>query len=144
MHVIFGYFQIDEFLKVKNIQWDKKNEWMKYHPHIQNKKYANDELNTIYVAKEKLSFNKKLAGAGTFDYNEKLILTKKNHLKSQWKLPKIFEPVDITYHPNPWRISKKSEKKYFQSASRGQEFVIKENKKIEKWAINLINNCILS
>ena len=139
MHVIFGYFQIGEILKVKDIKWNKENEWMKYHPHI-NRNYENHKLNTIYVAKEKLSFNKKLLGAGTFDYNKKLVLTKKGYTRSIWNLPSIFKTVNITYHPDPWKVSKKTGEEYFQSARIGQEFVIEENKKIEKWAMNLINN----
>ncbi|NCF75331.1 MAG: hypothetical protein GWO87_02495 [Xanthomonadaceae bacterium] len=142
MHVIFGYFQIDKILKVKDIQWNKENEWMKYHDHI-NEKYINNERNTIYVAKERLSFNKKLLGAGIFDYNKNLVLTKNGYLRSRWELPKIFKSVNITYHSkNSWKISKKTGEEYFQSAGRGQEFVIEKNKRIKEWAINLINDCI--
>lgn len=98
--------------------------------HIKNKKYANDERNTIYVAKEKLSFNKKLLGAGVFDYNKKLVLTKEGYARSGWKLPEIFKSVNITYHSkNSWKISKETGEKYFQSAHIGQKFVIEENKK---------------
>ena len=139
MHVIFGYFQIDKILNVKklvkNIKWTKQNEYIRDHVHIKNKKYINDKRNTIYVAKKKLSFNKKLAGAGIFDYKKELVLTKDGYTRSRWNLPpKIFKSVNITYHPNPWRTSEKTGEKYFQSASIGQEFVIDENKKIEKWA----------
>ncbi|MCK5510037.1 hypothetical protein KAI65_00630 [Candidatus Parcubacteria bacterium] len=136
MHVIFGYFQIGEILKIKDIQLDK---WMKYHPHIQNEEYKNDNLNTLYVAKEKLSFDKNLLGAGAFDYNKKLVLTKKSYTRSRWNFPEIFKSVNITCHPNPWKISKETGEEYFQSACIGQEFVIKENGGIEEWAKKLIN-----
>ena len=53
--------------------------------------------------------------------------------RSKWELPDIFREVSITYH------NKKSWKdNYFQSACRGQEFVIEENDLIENWAINII------
>lgn len=55
--------------------------------------------------------------------------------RSKWHLPDIFKNVNITYHnKNSWKLN------YFQSAMRGQEFIIEENISIEKWAKQLIEN----
>lgn len=90
---------------------------------------------TVYVASDKLSFNKKLLGWGTFRLNNKLVLTKQgSNARSQWELPSFFKDVKITYHS-----SKSWKSTYFQSAHRGQEFVIEENAEITKWAEKLIN-----
>jgi len=46
---------------------------------------------------------------------------------------RLFKKVTISYHPNPWK-----EEEYFQSAGRGQEFVIDENAEVENWAKDVI------
>ena len=54
--------------------------------------------------------------------------------RSKWNLPDIFRGLSITYHTNnSWKDG------YFQSAARGQEFVIEENIPITNWAQNIIN-----
>ena len=98
----------------------------------------------MYVAAEKLTINGKetnLPGCGTFKYSEELVLTKDNlsrsrwKIKSDWNIENFFENNSISYH------SKNNIKDgYFQSAYRGQEFVISENEKVTTWAYNLIKN----
>ena len=129
-HVIFGYFQIGEVFE------QVFPEWMNYHPHA-SKSMRDDNKNrqnTIYVYQKKLTWNDDLPGAGVFPFNEALILTKKGHSRSQWRLDECFKGIEISYHnENSWK-----DEGYFQSAGRGQEFVINDPS-VEQSAINLIN-----
>lgn len=79
------------------------------------------------------SLNKNIKGYGMFTYNEELDLSKKGMTRTCWELPEFFKGVNMTYHnKESWK------ERYFKSACRGQEFVIEENKEVEKWAIHLI------
>lgn len=130
MHAIFGYFQIGEIKKVD--QGFDVPKWMAYHPHT-DEKQRNNKTNTIYIARDKLSWNESLPGAGRFIFNDRLVLTKKGLSRSKWDLPDCFSDAEISYHNNdPWKDG------YFQSANIGQEFVIKDNEKVEEWARGLI------
>jgi len=142
-HVIFGYLQIGDILRLDRKEARVKvEEWMKYHSHIgENSKFVgSDEFfgkNALYIAKDALTFASRLKGFGTFIYNNRsardLTLTKKGYSRSKWDLPRpIFKEARISYHPNPWK------KDYFQSANVGQEFVIEDNSRIKDWAISLI------
>lgn len=128
-HTMFGYLQIDKIIQPR---YDKIPKEIKSHPHAVPKSISS-ETNTIYVAKDVCTFDKNIKGWGMFEYDEELDLTKKGMSRTCWKLPAFFKGLSITYH------NKNSFKKgYFKSACRGQEFVIEENKDVEKWAINLI------
>lgn len=126
-HIIFGYFQIGDILPVNGTS----ARWMSYHPHIvQPRKNIN---NTIYVAKEFLSWDSALPGAGTFLFNDSLVLTKSGCSRSKWQLPEYFRNAVISHHDqNSWKDS------YFQSSPIGQEFVINDNWQVEEWAKQLI------
>ena len=130
-HVIFAYLQIGQILKVTpDIELPA---WMNYHPHALSCRRVGN--NTIYVARECLSWNSSLPGAGTFNYSDNLVLTKDGYSRSKWQLPELFRNIEITYH------SEKSWKKgYYQSVGRGQEFVIQENQEIEGWLKRLISS----
>lgn len=129
-HTIFGYLQIDKIIHPNK---DEVPEWLKYHPHATAFKRLNNNSNCIYIAKETCSFNKNIKGYGIFEYNKELDLTKEGMNRTKWNLPSIFKDVKITYHnKDSWKED------HFKSACRGQEFVIEDNKGIEKWAINLI------
>jgi hypothetical protein len=88
---------------------------------------------TIYIARDNLTWNELLPGAGRFMFNDKLVLTKRGLSRSKWDLPECFKEAEISYH------SKSSWKEgYFQSAAIGQEFVIKDNDGVEEWVKSLI------
>lgn len=130
MHVIFGYLQIDKIYNCDN--FEEIPDWLREHPHYKWRKLAN---NVIYSAKEVFSVDHNFLGYGTFQYNEKLKLTKDGYTRSCWNLPEIFNDLKISYHNNKsWR------KDYFKSAEIGQEFVVEENKEVMKWAYMLIQN----
>jgi hypothetical protein len=130
LHVIFGYLQIGEI--INDLVETKVPYWLKEHPHCSsNRRTIN--TNTIYISRDRLSFNEDYLGYGVFDHNSCLVLTKKECSRSKWNLLDIFREVRISYHTkNNWKDD------YFQSASIGQEFVIEENNEIENWAKNLL------
>jgi len=131
VHLLFGYLQIEKVVKI--VDTDEIPAWLKNHPHASADRIS-DPSNTIYTAADNCTWNNNLAGWGTFRFNSGLFLTKTGYSRSKWDLPLFFKKAKITYH------STKSWKEgYFQSAARGQEFIINENKDVEKWATQLID-----
>ncbi len=133
-HILYGYMQIGEKITVNKSTNIKS--WMDYHPHIVGKHNRNSN-NTIYIERENLTWNSSVPGAGVFNYDDSLVLTKKGETRSKWKLPDKFKNVEISYHNSKsWKSENGIE--YFQSVGRGQEFVIEDNAEIEKWAKEII------
>lgn len=132
-HTIYGYLQIGEIVHTLT---DRIPEWLKYHPHAYGNRVTNRN-NCIYIAKETCSWNEKIPGFGVFKYRKELDLSKPGMSRSKWALPDIFKGLSITYHnEKSWKND------YFQSAARGQEFVIEENTNIMKWAQNIIERSV--
>lgn len=114
-HAIFGYFQIDKICDGSRVP-----KWMSYHPHAGN---------TIHIAKNKLSWDDRLPGAGKFKFDDNLILTKNGLSRSKWDLLDFFKHAYISHHnKDSWK-----EEGYFQSAPIGQEFVISYNEAEPNW-----------
>lgn len=128
-HVMFGYLQIGEIIHTAK---DTIPAWLRYHPHAYGNR-VDDKNNCIYIAREKCSWDEKISGYGIFKYNKELELTKTGMSRSKWALPDIFKGISITYHTqDAWK------EEYFQSAARGQEFVVEESDIIKKWAQDII------
>ena len=137
-HAIFGYLEIGEIIRVH--EETQLPSWLQDHPNAMPYYRGRTTNNRIYVSKETLSFLPNTPGGGAFQFNERMMLTKKGEAnRSRWDLdPKIFRYVRISYH------SEKSWKEgYFQSAGRGQEFVIHADEGVIKWASNLIKDARL-
>ena len=133
-HAIFGYLEIGEIIPA-NEGLPLPN-WLHDHPNVMPYRRKMSK-NRIYVATEKLSFHNSLPGGGAFQFDERKMLTKKGvSNRSYWDLdPKIFRHVKISYHSeNSWK------ERYFQSAGRGQEFVIHADEGVIIWASNLIKD----
>jgi len=128
LHVLFGYLQVGAIFS--DISLLPKE--FKYHPHAQ-KKFLDKKNNNIYKASETLSFLPSIDGAGCFNFNEELILTKKGHTRGRWALPFFFRNIKISHHNKNSFVDD-----YFQSAPIGQEFVIEENDEVTEWAKNII------
>jgi hypothetical protein len=127
-HVIYGYLQVAEILHRPT---QKQYPWLGNHPHLDR----GSNPNAIFVARPKLSWNENVAGAGCLNYQPKLVLTNEGHPCSHWHLPDCLKDVIISYHTkDAWKDG------YFQSAHRGQDFVIASdsNEKIKKWVKGLI------
>ena len=127
MHVIYGYLQIGEIYNGCDIL----PEFCKYHPHARDY-YKAKKNNFIYVANPKLTINPMFNGASFFNFSENLILTKMGMTRSKWNLPDFFKELVISYHN---KLSFKDN--YFQSAAKGQEFVIEASDELLVWILNL-------
>ncbi|WP_215224522.1 Nmad3 family putative nucleotide modification protein [Echinicola shivajiensis] len=128
VHLIFGYLEVGRIHGC----FEDFEEHLKYHPHAQER-FRGRGNNCIYEASEKLSLLPELSGASVLKYHGDLQLTKKGYSKSRWELPEFFRELTISYH------SEKSFKvDYFQSAAKGQEFVIEANGELIDWAKTLI------
>lgn len=125
LHVIFGYFQIGKRI----IKQDEINTLCNWHPHANRDDCIN---NTVYIPTDKLSCCPEISGSGVLNFDEKLVLTKENCSKSKWVLPEFLRETTISYHPNGFKDE------YFQSAGKGQEFVIGEHSKLEDWCLGLL------
>ncbi len=130
IHLIFGYLQIGEFYNdISNLPRQ-----IQYHPHAQ-KRFEKDKNNCIYRASETLSIFPSLNGGDCLHFHKDLVLTKKGYSKSRWELPTFFRGIEISYH-----TPKSFKEDYFQSAAKGQEFIIKEKGIVTDWARKLIIN----
>jgi len=136
LHAIFGYLQIGDIKKVD--QDFAVPKWMAYHPHTDEKR-RNNKTNTVYIARDSLSWSSSLPGAGRFIFNDNLVLSKKGLSRSKWDLPDCFKEAEISYHKDSWE-----DDLYFQSAAKGQEFVVKYNGRVEEWARDLIEGSLNS
>ena len=130
-HIIYGYLQVDEIIQADDQR--KLKSWMEYHPHALESRLCRNK-NTLYIAKEKLSFMEGLPGYGTFKYEKHRALTKEGEQnRSYWDLPRQLREFDISCH-------KKSDwtEEYFKSNARGQEFVFQEDDAVVNWARTVI------
>ena len=129
-HIIWGYLQIGEIIPEPT---KEKYPWLIPHPHLDRIGKSN---NTIFVARDTLSWDKDKSGASSLTYRPELVLTKEGcSLCSCWQLPDFMKEADISYHSkDSWKNG------YFQSVGRGQEFVITLNKEnlLQNWASNMI------
>ena len=140
LHLIYGYLEIGEV-----IQLSKSNipNWLKEHPHYVMKHTYSERLNTIYVAADRSTWFPNQAGAATFSFSEKSVLTLPGQSRTQWKLPACFFEKDqclLSYHRHKKGIPLKGlNGKYYQikAASRGQEFVIDASSEIRSWIQSL-------
>jgi len=137
-HIIWGYLEIGKIYNIEEMKTiSELPRWAHYHSHAQKNRLG-EPNNRLYIATKSLSLVSTLPGGGCFNYNDRLVLTKKGASKrSHWELPQFFKnkQIEITYH------SKSSyQSGYFQSVAKGQEFVITDtkNKDVEKWAKKLI------
>jgi hypothetical protein len=128
LHLIFGYMQIGKIYP----DISKLPKEYQYHPHAQAR-FKDVKPNCIYKATDTLSFVPSLAGGGCLSFDNTLVLTKKGFTKSRWGLPSFFRNIKISYHS-----SSSFAEDYFQSAAKGQEFVIEENEHVSNWAKEII------
>ena len=128
-HMLFGYLQIGKIARGNQL---KKYYW---HPHSE----YGEGNNTIYVATRHLVIDGEdtgLPGAGTFKYSKDIVLTMPGQSRSRWSLPDFFKDVDISCHTEDCF----KPEGYFQSVPIGQEFVVSDDKRVTRWAKNIIIN----
>lgn len=123
-HIVFGYLQIDSIVRgeqVRDYPW---------HPHAENPLPLPN--NTLYLAGEQLSFAEG-AGSGVLDARDDRVLTAPGLAQSRWRILDWMDAASISYHTNA-----SIKDGYFQSAAKGQEFVITESPQARDWAESLI------
>jgi hypothetical protein len=134
LHVIFGYLQIGQIEPCDEEYCAP--EWMYRYPHLLAKRRRKSN-NTIYVARNHAAWNSNLPGAGAFNFDPCLMLTKQGQSRSKWQLAECFRSACISHHNKAsWKDG------YFQSAPIGQEFVIQDNREVEEWAKALVGKGI--
>lgn len=127
-HVIWGWLEVKEVIDVNS---DKTQDaFLRNHPHYYLEEHKH---NNIFVGKDKLSFNPNLPGAGIFQYDKTLVLTKQGMTRSKWDLPIYFKGRISCHTPASFKTD------YFQSCGRGQEFVVEADDRIFTWVKNLFN-----
>ena len=123
LHVVFGYLQVGQIIQGEAV----RDYW--WHPHAG---YVQRPNNTLYVASEHL-FDSLMPGVGTFAYRDDRVLTAPGHALSQWRLLDWMVGTPISYHSAASRRDG-----YFQSAAKGQEFVVDANPGVLGWAKTLL------
>lgn len=134
IHAIYGYMQIGAIAQkfdVRNYPW---------HPHsddVHVYKNGKSTNNTIYLASDRLVIDGEdagLPGAGVFPYAKKRVLTRDGAKgRTEWALSEVLGKVPLTYHSEG-----NVHDGFFQSASRGQEFVFAEDARVTEWAKSII------
>lgn len=128
LQVIWGYLQVGEIIKDPEKQ--TKYAW---HPH--SFKYRiDDNTNIMFVARERLSFNKDMPGAGVLKYREDRVLTAKNCNKATWIKRSIYDTHSII--GNRRNSSKIVDGIYY--AGIWQELGLCETSECEEWAMSIV------
>ena len=132
-HVLFGWLQIGEIVPVDE-RIKERLPWALEHPHVARPLRAGKGKEAIYVASKWLTLpdgaKTRHPGAGTFSYNDNLVLTERQKSRSNWLLPEWFLPAfqkpTLSYHTNPnkWNVSSNRVGVRLKTVGRGQEFVI--------------------
>jgi hypothetical protein len=131
MHVIFGYLQVRDVLGIGEGSFVP--EWLSDHPHCAHS-FRGKKSNRIYAAAERASWNPSVQGYGVFRFHDALVLTKKGARRSCWNLPGFFREAAVSYHDEKcWKDG------FFQSARRGQEFVVSGSEPVRAWAKDLVD-----
>ena len=101
-----------------------------WHPHADNP----DPLpnNTLYLATDHLT-ETDLPGARVLDHRTDRVLTAPGQSQSRWRLLDWMAQATLSYH-TPRSIKDG----YFQSAAKGQEFVVEATPDVLAWAESVI------
>ncbi len=124
LHVLWGWMQIEAMYEIAT---SAVPSWASYHPHVASPQ--NRTNNTLYVSRERLSFDGAVPGAGIFPrFDQRLLLTKLGASRSVWTLPSWFHPdrnrPPLGFHSDPTRWTRAGDRVELQTVGRGQEFVL--------------------
>jgi hypothetical protein len=99
-HLIWGWLQVDKVVDLTN-RLEKNQlrcEGFDHHPHVYRTK--TNSADTLYIARETLSFDQSLPGHGVFRWSEKLCLTQQcshNSARTSWCVPSFLQKTGLTY-----------------------------------------------
>lgn len=127
LHVIFGWLEIGEIIHPG--RGTSVPAWLADHPHC-SERHRSNPTNRIYIARD----CRDRPTAGVFRYDDRLVLTKPGMTRTRWALDReTFGGVPISYHStDSWKGD------FFQSASKGQEFVLSMNARIDAWVRSIL------
>jgi hypothetical protein len=127
IQLIWGYLQVGKIIT-------KKEDFLKYswHPHANEERICNPS-NVMFVAREKLSFNENMSGAGVFKYDEKRVLTAKGCNKATWIKNIVYDVNSVVGN----RKNSCATDSGIYYAGIWQELGLKETKECEDWAKSL-------
>ncbi len=128
LQIIWGYMQVGEI--ITDSEQQKKYHW---HPHS-IKDRTKEHSNVMFVASDKLSFNKNMPGAGVLKYRENRVLTAPNCPKATWIKRPIYDVDSII--GNRKNSSKIIDGLYY--AGIWQELGLCETLKCEEWAKTIV------
>lgn len=142
-HIIWGYLFVDQVIRIESEAEFRQQyphlSWAFDHPHVVNADYFSRHLNLLFLAKERY---KNLPGFGTLSYHPDLQLTKSGQRKvCLWEMPDFFHPgegLEMSYH-QPERFTRHGDKVHIYRTGPGQEYVIQDNERVEKWALDIIS-----
>ncbi|MFG6178187.1 hypothetical protein ACGTN6_13150 [Halomonas sp. THAF12] len=148
-HVLWGWLQVADILALGD-HLPVGFEWAHDHPHCQ---HLGTPRNMLYIASPRLTSDGRdvgLPGAGIFSrYATRHRLTAPNaETVSAWELPAWFQPrkgqPPLTYHADPRRWRRCSDRVALQAVARGQEFVLDGEQYPEAipWARELIAGAV--
>ena len=130
LQVIWGYMQIGRI--VTDPKEQKRYSW---HPHSSESYVAKEGSNVMFVAREKLSFNDKMSGAGLLKFRKDRVLTAEGCNKATW-VKRPYYDVDAIIgnrrnaSANPCGI-------YY--AGIWQELGLRETVECEEWAKSIVH-----
>lgn len=130
LQVIWGYMQIGRI--VTDPVEQKEYYW---HPHSSTA-YTSKKNNVMFIAREKLSFNSKLSGAGVFTFSERRVLTLKGCNKATW-IKRDFYDVDAIIGKRKNSVSEMNRDKGIYYAGIWQELALRESFRAEEWMRSL-------
>ena len=153
MHVIFGWLQVAEVIRICRVGARKlaiERPWLGRHPHLHFE--DSDRWNTIYTASDRLVLpgvgDTRLPGAGAIaQFSSRLVLSADEAQKrGRWKLPQWFmagESRDaLSYHGGEQRWQPSCDGVLLQTVNRGQEFVLNCSNRPEAgpWLADLLQS----
>ena len=130
LHVIWGYLQVGEIIR----NYAEKAARFPWHPHADPSR-RDSENDAIFVARKHLSFAPSLPGAGLLPFDRKRVLTLEGEKRATWKPNPVYMPNAIV---NQRKNSVKGAGVYYSGI--WQELALKETKRAEQWAMDMILN----
>lgn len=128
LQAIWGYMQVGKI--VQDPEEQKKYGW---HPHAAEE-FLREKSNVMFVAKENLSFNQDMPGAGLLKFREDRVLTAKNCNKATWVKRSVYDVDSVI--GNRKNSSKNAAGIYY--AGIWQELGLKESLDCAAWAKSIV------
>jgi hypothetical protein len=127
VHAIFGYFQVGRVLSrfedIAPFHW---------HPHADPSRSEN-RSNTLYLARDALTFDASKPGCGVLKYSKNRVLTMPGYTRATWREIPALMPENLS---SPRKNSAKGRGVYYSGI--WQEMVLRENGLSDEWAKSMI------